>query len=133
MKNLRLAALAVLFCTVFMVSACSSSALDNTNKSDNKNSGSASSVSSAIFSRNVKYDSFNPHENISLPVNGQDILDTLQIDKNIYILTDDGIYNLNITDGFGGKIIELPNAANDTKNKSSLFISFYAENIYVYV
>ncbi len=134
MRKFRLTALIVLLCTALMVSACSSSApekTDNPVKKEPKPQGNTNSYTSAIFSRNVNYDSFVPCDNIKLPVDGEDILDAQQIGKSIYILARDGIYCLNIADGLSERIIELPNAT-DGENAPQLFMSSHGESIFVY-
>lgn len=135
MKKFRLTALIVLLCTALMVSACSSSADDGSVKPEKKQpkpQENTGSYTSAIFSRDVNYDSFVPGENVKLPVDGADILDSLQIGKSIYFLADDGIYSLDIVGGSGEKIIDLPYPADDTDKKPSMFLSSCGESIFVY-
>lgn len=135
MKKFRLTALIVLLCTVLMVSACSSSADDGPVKPEKKQTKpqeNTGSYTSAIFSRNVNYDSFVPGENVKLPVDGGDITDALQIGKSFYILADDGIYSLDIVGGSGEKIIDLPYPTDDADKKPSLFLSAFGESIFVY-
>lgn len=135
MKKFRLTALIVLLCTALMVSACSFSADDGSVKPEKKQTKpqeNTGSYTSAIFSRNVNYDSFVPGENVKLPVDGGDIADALQIGKSFYILADDGIYSLDIVSGSGEKIIDLPHPADDTDKKPSLFLSAFGESIFVY-
>ncbi len=134
MRKFRFTALIVLLCTALMVSACSSSVpekTDNPVKNKPKPQGDSNSYTSAIFSRNVNYDSFLPADNIKLPVGGEEILDALQIGKSFYILAGDGIYSLNIVDGSGKRIIELPNVTDD-ENTPQLFMSSHGESIFVY-
>lgn len=133
MKKYRLTALIVLLCTALMVSACSFSADDGSVKPEKKQpkpQENTGSYTSAIFSRDVNYDSYVPAENIKLPVDGVEILDALQIGKSIYILKRDGIYSLNITDGSGTKIIGLQNPTG--VNIPKLFMSSCGESIFVY-
>ncbi len=134
MKKFRFLALIVLLCTALMVSACSSSAsapgkMDNPGKNKPKPQGGKDSYTSAIFSRDVSYDSYVPAENIKLPVDGEGILDALQIGKSIYILAEDGIYSLNIADGSGERITELQNADG---NAPTRLMSSHGESIFVY-
>lgn len=133
MRKFRLTALILLLCTLLAVSGCSSAADDGSAKLPKKQpkpQENTGSYTSAIFSRDVNYDSYVPAENIKLPVDGGEILDALQIGKSFYILAGDGIYSLNITDGSGTKIIELQNPTGE--NIPKLFMSGCGESIFVY-
>ncbi len=82
---------------------------------------SGEKISSSIFGRNVKYDSWSIKDGLTLPVDSSEIIDTFQIEKLYFTHTADGVYSLNLETGESGKIID-----------SVDFASYYEDKIYTY-
>ncbi len=82
---------------------------------------SGEKISSSIFGRNVKYDSWSIKEGLTLPVDSSEIIDTFQIEKLYFIHTAEGVFSLNLETGESGKIID-----------SVDFASYYEDKIYTY-
>ena len=54
---------------------------------------------SSIFRSDITYDSYTPAEDIALPVESSRIEDVLQIGKNLFIVSDDKVYSLDLESG----------------------------------
>ncbi len=67
---------------------------------------SGEKISSSIFGRNVKYDSWSIKDGMTLPVEASEIIDAVQAEKMMYILTEDGVYGLNLETGDSSKTID---------------------------
>ncbi len=131
-RKFSFTSLLLLLCTLLALSGCASSADDGSVKPEKKQpkpQGNTNAYTSAIFSRDVNYDSFVPADNVKLPVDGGEISDALQIGKSFYILAKDGIYSLDISDGSGAKIVGLENPDGEAQQP---LMSSHGESIFVY-
>ncbi len=81
---------------------------------------SGEKVESAIFGRNISFNSYTPRKDIVLPVETKEIIDIVQINKNLYILVDGAVYSLNTETGDSIKLF-------DTASK---MLTAYEETLY---
>ncbi len=91
---------------MLILSACSA----DVSEGSSGNSGNifvptGESVASSIFGRSDKYDAWTPAEDIVMPVDSSEILDMIQIEKVMYLLSSDGVYSLDIETGESKKLI----------------------------
>lgn len=109
---------------LLLLCGCSSNSVNGTagNKSNSKWQPTGQKVDSSIFGRSIKYDSWSPAENITLPVDSSEISDVIQIEKTLYILGDGGVYTLEIESGKSQKLID---------TDADLFY-VYTETVYTY-
>ena len=117
--------ISLLAAVMLLLCACAQgSGDDNTVRRGKKDafSPSGQKVESSIFGRNIKYDSFTPAENISLPIESSEITDMLQIGKSLYFLTDGAVYTLDIESGVSDKLFD---------TIATMFAS-YGDTLYTY-
>lgn len=115
----------ILAAIMLLLCACSQGGGDNATVTRGKKGSftpSGQKVESSIFGRNIKYDSFTPVENISMPIDSADITDMLQIEKVLYFLTNGAVYTLDIESGASGKLFE---------TDATMFAS-YGSTLYTY-
>ena len=67
---------------------------------------SGQKVESAIFGRSIDFNSYTPYKDIVLPVETKEIIDIVQINKNLYILGDGAVYSLNTETGDSAKLFD---------------------------
>ena len=102
-KKLTAVLLAMLY---MLLCACSADVSEGSSgNSGNKFVPTGESVASSIFGRNTKYDAWTPAEDIALPVDSSEILDMIQIEKVMYLLSSDGVYSLDVETGESKKLI----------------------------
>lgn len=63
-------------------------------------------VESAIFGRSIDFNSYTPHKDIVLPLETKEIIDIVQINKNLYILGNGAVYSLNTETGDSTKLFD---------------------------
>ena len=121
MKNL-LSIFIILSIIMSSLCACSSdvpiSGDSSGNNSGNKFTPTGESVASSIFGRSVKYDQWTPAEGVTLPIDSSEILDMIQIEKVMYLLSKDGLYSLDIETGESEKIIDTTDVLLASHNKT---------------
>lgn len=63
-------------------------------------------ITSSIFGRNVKYNSYTPTENLALPIPSGEILNAVQIEKRLYLLGSGGVYALDTETGESARLFD---------------------------
>ncbi len=121
---------AVWISSLLLFCACSSDNSPETPSGGKENitTITGANVESAIFDRDIDYNGFAPADGIALPIDSKDILDVVQIEKVLYLLSGDGVYTLNIESGESGKLIDIEHE----QQAANALIASDGENILLY-
>lgn len=104
---LKRASVYIIAAVMLILSACSEpQETAHTPRHDTETQKTSAPIESSIFGRKTEYNSFTPAENISLPINSDEITDMLQIEKTLYFLTDGAIYYLKLETGESSKLFD---------------------------
>lgn len=98
---------AVILIILITLTACSQGAGDTPTVSKKpEEKDPVKPVTSSIFGRNVKYNSYTPAENLTLPIPSGEILNAVQIEKRLYLLGDGTVHSLDIETGESAKLFD---------------------------
>jgi len=98
---------AVILIILITLTACSQGAGDTPTVSKKpEEKDPVKPVTSSIFGRNVKYNSYIPAENLTLPIPSGEILNAVQIEKRLYLLGDGAVHSLDIETGESAKLFD---------------------------
>lgn len=131
MKRTIKRVMAVLLAMLMLIlCACSPDEPISSEDSANNNrfTPTGQSVSSSIFGRNVKYDAWTPAKDIALPIDSSEILDMVEFEKVMYLLTADGVYSFDIESNESKKLVSF-----DSEHKGTdIHISANGGNLFLY-
>ena len=127
--------LSILAAVMLLLCACAQGGGDGEAVTKSKKDSftpSGQKVESSVFGRNVKYNSFSPAENISLPIESTEILDAVQIEKRLYIIGSGAVHSLDIETGESARLFDTNAAFIDALASELILFDTEASEFCIY-